>query len=206
MTPDLAAAVGARRVAADMPEHAATAPVARLVAGERRLAPMRWGMYDGAGPTRRDRPGRKVVRAEELAMPRLWAAPRVLEPCLVLADAFEVERHAGGGLERHAGGGLERFAVTAAAAPKILVLAGVCRPGAGPEGGFAIVTTAANQRLAAIHSRIPAILDPALSEAWLTAKDIGAVAGTLAPCPEERLAVAALPSEAMARGPWARRA
>ncbi|MBI4568654.1 MAG: SOS response-associated peptidase [Planctomycetes bacterium] len=73
------------------------------------------------------------------------------------------------------------------------------RPGAAPEGvgggSFAILTTAANQVVSAVHDRMPVILPPETWARWLdpAVTDPVALTPLLLPAPERLLRVTPLP-------------
>src|SRR5579885_3358537 len=69
-------------------------------------------------------------------------------------------------------------------------LAGLWEPWLGADGSeietACILTLPANGSLAAVHERMPAIVDPRTFEAWLDCDDVGPAeaAGLLAPVPD----------------------
>ncbi len=59
-----------------------------------------------------------------------------------------------------------------------------------PEGeGFAIVTTAANELVAEVHDRMPAVLSPTQAKLWLESDDLALAAAQLRTAPADALEV-----------------
>ena len=74
------------------------------------------------------------------------------------------------------------------------------RPDAGPTGWLhscTVVTTAANDTMAAIHDRMPVILPASAWETWLdpTNEDLAALGQLLVPAPNQLLTVHAVSTE-----------
>ncbi len=132
-----------------------------VVDGARRLRPMRWGFVPTWYKTPNDGPLLINARAETIAdKPAFRAAVRARR-CLIPTDGFyEWQRD---GAEK-----LPFFVTRRDGAP--LVMAGIWqdwdRDGVQVTG-CAIVTTAANGPLAAIHDRVPVILDAEDWPLWL---------------------------------------
>lgn len=151
-----------------------------LVVGEdrrgRRAGKLRWGFVPAEAPP----PRRPLVnaRGETVARTPSFREAFRRRRCLVPADGFyEWRRGAGGNpfLFRPAAGGL-------------LAFAGVWEhregAGRGPRGGFAIITVAANEDVAPVHDRMPALLRPSDFGLWLDRETPGArLQALLAPAP-----------------------
>jgi putative SOS response-associated peptidase YedK len=154
--------------ACDVQEHAAyrarynvaptdTHPVLRLVQGERRLSPARWGLP----PPPRRRAPLINVRTETLRPLLAGRAPggflATLEAplregrCVVPADGF-FEWKEGAPIWFHRADG------------RLLLFAGLYL-----DGAFTVLTTTPNALVAEVHDRMPAILSPDEAEAWLLA-------------------------------------
>lgn len=147
-------------------------------AGARQLTEARWGI---AWPPPPSRPQAHVApqilaRAETITAPaRLRSLAR--RRCVVPADGF-FEWAGPKGDRRpfwfHAPGG------------DLLLFAGIHHR--SPEGeGFAIVTTAANDVVAPVHDRMPAVLSPEQATLWLEGDDVTVAAKLLRPAPRELL-------------------
>lgn len=152
--------------------------------GERSLEACRWGFepgFDGRVP----RPGPRPInaRAETLATQPLFRAAFAAQRGLVPADGFYEWQHRGRSSRPFAvrvrDGAL--FAMAAVWARR--------HTSDGSFDSFAIVTTAANERIAAIHDRMPVILAPADYAAWLdpAQRDPDTLLSLLRPCPDEWL-------------------
>ncbi|HJZ85128.1 MAG TPA: SOS response-associated peptidase [Polyangia bacterium] len=73
----------------------------------------------------------------------------------------------------------------------LLLMAGLFEP--GPAGlRFTILTTPANQLVAQVHDRMPALLAPAQIDAWLHARSAAEAQKLLRPAPEDMLQVTAV--------------
>lgn len=139
-------------------------------AGRRALGTLRWGLVP---PGAKDpSAGSKMInaRAESLADRPAYRAALARRRCLIPADAFyEWQR-----LRPGQGGSAKRPWAVRRRDGQTMALAGLWeawRDPAAPEGEplrtCTIITTAANQLLAAVHSRMPVVLCPAKWEAWL---------------------------------------
>jgi putative SOS response-associated peptidase YedK len=154
----------------------------RASSGERVLELRRWGFdpgFAGRGP----RPIN--ARAETVATQPLFRAAFASHRGLVPADGFYEWQHRGRSARPFAvrvrGGAL--FAMAALFAR---------RDGEdGPLDSCAIVTTAANERVAPVHDRMPLILAPADYPAWLdpAKRDAADLSRLLRPCPAEWIEV-----------------
>lgn len=148
--------------------------------GTRALVEARWGIdWPSHGETHAA--PQILARAESISAPgklRSLAHRR----CIVPADGFF--EWAGPKADRrpfwfHAkGGGLLLFAAIHHRAP---------------EGeGFAIVTTVANDVVAKVHDRMPAVLSPKQAALWLEGDDVVVAAKQLRPAPRELLVARAV--------------
>lgn len=153
----------------------------RMRNAERVLELRRWGFDPGFGQAARSGPRPINARAETLATQPLFRAAFASRRGLVPADGFYEWQHRGRSARPFAvrvrGGAL--FAMAALHARREDETGGV--------DSFAIVTTAANERIAAIHDRMPVILAPEDYAAWLDPAqcDLAALASLLRPCPAE---------------------
>lgn len=169
---------------------ASTVLVVREEPGRGRVAePMRWGLVPHWA--RDPSIGARLVnaRGESVADKPAFRQALRRSRCLIPANGFyEWQAPAGGARGRKQpfyvhprGGGL-------------FAMAGLFERWQGPEGTLAtccIVTTAANAAMAAIHDRMPVLLDRAGQAAWLDAalRDPQALAPLLRPCPDDWLAL-----------------
>jgi putative SOS response-associated peptidase YedK len=132
--------------------------------GEREGVFLRWGLIPSwaRDPTI----GSRLInaRAEGLADKPSFRAAFRRRRCLVPADGFYEWRPAAGGRKQ------PYFIRLASGAP--LGLAGLWEQWKGPDGDtvatFTIVTTAANEQLAALHDRMPVVVAPADYDEWLS--------------------------------------
>lgn len=157
--------------------------------GARHLDALRWGLV----PRWAKDPsvGSRMInaRAESLAGKPAFRDAFRRRRCIVTADGFYEWRAEGGR------GAKQPYAVAMAdGAP--MPLAGLWEGWRAPDGSvlrsFTIVTTDANERLAAIHERMPVILPRDSWPLWLgeeEAEDEAALLALLRPFPAERLAV-----------------
>jgi putative SOS response-associated peptidase YedK len=153
---------------------------------ERLLRPARWGLVPHWAPD--PSIGHRLInaRAETLAQRPAFRAALERRRCVVPADGFyEWQRRGRVRQPFHLRG----------RDGEPLALAGLWDLWRDPDGGrmasCAIVTVPANEVVAAIHDRMPAILSPAGVEAWL-APGVAAPQGSmswLAPCPNDWLEV-----------------
>lgn len=155
-----------------------SAPIVRLSpAGERELVLLRWGLI----PSWAKDPsiGNRMInaRAETLAEKASFRAALKDRRCLVLADGF---------YEWQKQGAKKQPYLIKAADGSPFAMAGLWERWNDRSSGeivesFTIVTSAANEGLQAIHERMPAILDTAGQEAWLTARSAAAIEPLLRP-------------------------
>ncbi|WP_414898514.1 SOS response-associated peptidase [Rhodovulum sp. YEN HP10] len=139
--------------------------------GHRRLRPMRWGFLPGWYKSPGDGPLLINVRADTLARKPAFAAAARQRRCLIPASGF-YEWQKG-----PQGSRLPWYASRSDGAP--LAFAAIWQDWAR-EGrsltSCAIVTIAANARMAKIHDRMPVILEPADWPLWLGEAEHGAAA------------------------------
>lgn len=131
--------------------------------GERSLEPLRWGLIPHW--TREARPQRRPInaRAETVARLRSFADAYARRRCIVPVDGFYEWQVTGRAKQPHAITMRDR-------AP--FGLAGIWENWKHPETGewvrtFAIITVPANDLVAGIHDRMPAILAPDDYPRWL---------------------------------------
>jgi putative SOS response-associated peptidase YedK len=140
------------------------APVVRRhpETGERRLDLLRWGLLPHF--TRDPGTARKPInaRAETAGTSGMFRGALAARRCLVPADAFYEWRAGPDGKQPHA-------IARRDGAP--LALAGLWEGWRGPDGEtvrtFAILTTSANPVMAALHDRMPVIVEAADWPVWL---------------------------------------
>lgn len=165
---------------------APTDPVPAVVArrGRRLLGALRWGLVpswaaDPSGAARMIN-----TRAETVATKPAFREPFRHRRCLIPADGFYEWRRRDGGKDPF-------FIAAADGSP--LAFAGlwdVWRGGGRRLATCAIVTTAANPTVRAIHDRMPVILPPPAWDAWLDpCTDPELLLGLLVPAPDDLLVV-----------------
>lgn len=169
---------------------APTQPVAVVVGenGARRFRLMRWGFLPGWVKDPKGFPLLINARAETIAGKPAFRAAARRRRCVFLADAFYEWRREGG--EK------APFAVRMRDGGP-MPIAGLWETWSDPQGGeldtAAILTTDANGLVAAIHDRMPVILDPRDLDAWLDADAALDEALALArPCDPDRLTMFAV--------------
>lgn len=141
-------------------------PVVRLDGnGDRELAMLRWGLIPFWAKDRKI--GAKFInaRAETIATAPAFRAAFRARRCLVPASGFYEWKKTDGGKQPYHIGMRD-------GAP--FAFAGLWErwtKGDAPTDSFTIVTGAPNSLVAGLHDRMPAILDPADYDAWLTAAD-----------------------------------
>ena len=150
--------------------------------GERHLDVLQWGLipyYEGD-----PKGGRKPInaRAESVATSGLFRAAFARRRCLVPADAFYE-------WQKRPGGTKQPYAI-AREDGEIMALAGLWEGWKVPRGEilrtFAIITTDANAEMAALHDRMPVILEPEDWPLWLGEVE-GDPASLLHPAPAHTL-------------------
>jgi putative SOS response-associated peptidase YedK len=138
-------------------------------AGARRFRLMRWGLLPGFVKDPKKFPTLINARSEEvLAKPSFRHAVR-RRRCLIPADGF---------YEWTGPKGKRRPFHLMPHPPRLIAFAGLYERWQDPQGGeldtVTILTCAANRTVAALHDRMPVILDPEQYEDWLDAKRVSA--------------------------------
>lgn len=139
--------------------------------GARRLSGMRWGFLPQWYKSPTDGPLLINARAETLAEKPAFRAAARARRCLIPADGFYEWTKGEGGAR------LPWYIQRRNHAP--MVMAGVWQDWGPPEARMAtcaVVTTAAGADTAALHDRVPLILDPADWALWLGEAGHGAAA------------------------------
>ena len=155
------------------------------IEGERVLTAMRWGLI----PQWAKDPsiGQKLInaRAETVAEKPAFRAAFRRQRCIVPVDAFYEWQRAGSAKIPHAIRRRDR---------KPLALAGLWSSWTDRATGAtvdtcAIITTTANELMATIHDRMPAVLPEDTWEHWLdpSLDDVDALQAMLGPCPSDSL-------------------
>jgi putative SOS response-associated peptidase YedK len=158
-------------------------PIVIAPDGRRRLLPARWGLRPLWA--RHGKIAPVSIRAEAVPATRTFREILRFSRCLVPADGFFEWRTVPGQKRKQAyylrlkGGGLFAFA-------------GIYTPPQPEEdtcATCAIITTVANEVMAPMHGRMPAILDPADERRWLNPFFVSAadVLPCLRPLPAERM-------------------
>jgi putative SOS response-associated peptidase YedK len=138
--------------------------------GARRLRPMRWGFLPHWYKTPSDGPLLINARADTIAEKPAFRAAARERRCLIPASGFYEWRE-------EEGRKLPFYIYRADGAP--MAFGGIWQTwdkGAAPLATCAIVTTDANAAIAAIHTRMPLILEPADWPLWLGEAGHGAAA------------------------------
>lgn len=155
--------------------------VRRGAAGGRELALLRWGLV----PSWAKDPaiGNKLInaRAETVAEKPSFRAAFKARRCLVPVDGFYEWKRAGGAKQP--------YRITMADGSPF-ALAGLWERWTKepePLETFTIITTTANSLMAAIHDRMPVIIDPADYDAWLESPDTTIPTALLQPYPANRM-------------------
>ena len=149
--------------------------------GARRLDVLQWGLVPHF--TKDLKAARKPInaRAETVATSGLFAKAFAARRCIVPAGLFYEWRTVGTAKQPFAIARVDQ-------AP--LALGGIWEGWRSPEGevvrSFAIITTAANREMAALHARMPLVLDHADWGLWL-GEDPGDAAALLRPAPDDTL-------------------
>jgi putative SOS response-associated peptidase YedK len=159
-------------------------PVVRLDRdGRRELAVLRWGLIPFWAKD--ERIGYKSInaRAESVATAPAFREALQRRRCLVPVNGFyEWKRLPDGGKQPYHIGMRD-------GSP--FALAGLWerwKKGAEPIESFTIITGEPNSLTAALHDRMPVILEPDHWDAWLTAKDTSAPLAMLQPFPAQLMA------------------
>lgn len=162
---------------------APTQPVVVVRGGERgrELVPMRWGFIPSWAKEHKSLPLMLNARAEGIAEKPAFRNAFRRRRCLVPASGFyEWQKR---------GKGKQPFAVRPGAS-ELVAFAGIWETWFGNDGSeidtAAIVTTACNECVRALHDRMPATVDPQDFAAWLSADtDLAHAQALLRPAPEE---------------------
>jgi putative SOS response-associated peptidase YedK len=147
--------------------------------GERRLVTLRWGLVPSW--TKDLKQARKPInaRSETAGTSGMFRSALANRRCIVPADTFYEWRTLPDGKQPYA---IARLDGTP------LAFAGVWEGWRASDGEtlltYAILTTTSNATMAAIHDRMPVILDPANWHAWLDGEDANAL---LRPGPDDLL-------------------
>ncbi len=146
-------------------------PVCRVnEQGERELVPMVWGFKPAWSDPKR--PGPINARSETVATSPMFRAAFRARRCIVPASGFYEWKQTGRGKQPHY--------IRPADERGLLAFAALWEPPAEEDdrggkgaarGTFTILTTRPNALLAAIHNRMPVILQPKDFQDWLSAKE-----------------------------------
>jgi putative SOS response-associated peptidase YedK len=158
---------------------------------QRELVPADWGLVNSRAPDARAAARQINARAETVATARAFRHAFERRRCIVPADGF---------LEWTGDKAARRPLWFHAPYPgELLFLAGIYESWSDPAGArtrtFAIITTAANGRVRAVHDRMPVILPAEALDEWLhvpaddaqRARHASALRELLRPCPDDRL-------------------
>ncbi|HPC82022.1 MAG TPA: SOS response-associated peptidase [Thermoanaerobaculaceae bacterium] len=156
--------------------------VVRAREGRRELATVRWGLVPAWAKDLTI--GHKLInaRAETLAAKPAFRAALRARRCLVVADGF---------YEWQPTAGRKQPWYFQLSDGRPFALAGLWErwqaPGIDPLESCAIVTTEANELVAPVHGRMPAILSPEGSARWLAGGPAGELRALLVPFPSEKM-------------------
>lgn len=179
------------RIAEDLPPSANVAPThevyAAIVRGDRRtLVTLRWGLVPAWADDPRTGVQHINARAETAADKPAFRDAFARRRCLIPADGFYEWRSGPGGVK------VPHY--ICAADGGLLAFAGIWSSWRGPDHESplrtcAILTTAANRRIAELHDRMPAVLPTDAWEEWLDPDhpDPPALRRLLVPTPEAAL-------------------
>lgn len=167
--------------------------VHRDEAGGRRLGLFRWGLLPHWAKSMRDVPPLINARGETIAEKPAFKSAFAGRRCLVPADGFyewrtlsPADPDAGGKAAKPV---KEPHWIHARARNAPLAFAGVWRVWRGPAGesvpSLALVTTAANSAMAALHERLPVVIAPEDHALWLGEDGDAAAAAALIRAPGE---------------------
>lgn len=165
---------------------APTQPVPVVVeeSGARHFRLMRWGFLPEWVKDPTQYPLVINARAESLVSKPSFKAAIRYRRCIFLADGF---------YEWRRGASPKQPFLVRMRSREPMPMAGLWETYSDPDGGeidtAAIVTTAANPAMSAIHERMPAILDQAGVEKWLSISNcpVGDALEVARPCPESWL-------------------
>lgn len=156
----------------------AVAAVRRGAGGRRELVALRWGLIPGWARDRAIGARMINVRAETLAEKPTFSAALRSRRCLIVADGFYEWQRSGSRNQPHFVGFMDG---------RPFAFAGLWERwrngGSEDVESCTIVTTAANEVVAPIHDRMPAIVDPLDFPLWLNedAQESGRLEGVLRP-------------------------
>ena len=156
-------------------------PIVRMVEGQRHFALVRWGLIPSWVKDPKTFTLLINARGESVNDKPAFRAAMKRRRCLFPADGFYEWKREGSGKRPY-------FARLKSGGP--LAFAGLWETWTGPNGEemetAAIVTTAANRTLAAIHDRAPVIVPPEAFDFWLDTGNVDAktAAAAIAPAPE----------------------
>jgi putative SOS response-associated peptidase YedK len=151
-------------------------PVVRLVNGKRSFALMRWGLLPSWVKEPKSFPLLINARGESVLEKPAFRNAMRRRRCLIPTDGFyEWQANKSSGPKRPY---FVRAKRDAAGAAPPLAFAGLYETWTGPNGEeldtAAIVTTAANRTLTAIHDRMPVFVPPEASDLWLDCANVEA--------------------------------
>ena len=161
-------------------------PIVRLAEGRRQFALVRWGLIPAWVKDPRTFSLLINARSESVIDKPAFRAAMRRRRCLFPADGF-YEWKPDGARKR------PYFVRMRSGGP--MVFAGLWETWTGPNGeeqeSAAIVTTSANRACAAIHDRMPVIVDPKAFDLWLDCANVDAntAAALIAPAPDNLLEV-----------------
>jgi len=173
---------------------APTQPIAviRATPKGRELLPMRWGLIPAWAKDPKDLPLMINARAESITEKPAYRWAFRYRRCLVPASGFYEWRSQGRGPKQPY---LASKGPVAAEGSSLIAFAGLWETWLGADGSeidtATIVVTDANERLAAIHDRMPVVIAPENFETWLSSEtDIDDAVALLKPAPNDLLSVA----------------
>jgi putative SOS response-associated peptidase YedK len=161
-------------------------PLVRLAEGKRQFALVRWGLIPSWVKDPRTFPLLINARGESVLDKPAFRNAMKRRRCLFVTDGF---------YEWKEESGRKRVFFIHKKSGGPMALAGIWETWTGPNGeeleSAAIVTTRANRTCAAIHDRMPVILDPAAYDMWLDCASVDAetAAALIAPAPDDLLEV-----------------
>ncbi|HTS40855.1 MAG TPA: SOS response-associated peptidase [Xanthobacteraceae bacterium] len=161
-------------------------PIVRLAEGKRQFALVRWGLIPAWVKDPRTFSLLINARGESVIDKPAFRAAMRRRRCLFPADGF-YEWKPDGARKR------PYFVRMKSGGP--MAFAGLWETWTGPNGeeqeSAAIVTTSANRTCAAIHDRMPVIVDPKAFDLWLDCANVDAntAAALIAPAPDNWLEV-----------------
>lgn len=154
------------------------APVVLVSEGARRLELLRWGLVPSWSKDPTDAARRINARSETAAERPTFRDAFARRRCLVLADGFYEWRKPAAGPRQPV-----RFRLRSG---EPFAFAGLWEswqpPGGSPLRTFTVLTTEANERVRAVHDRMPVLLRPDDEERWLAREtSLGALRALLRP-------------------------